>query len=130
MTKPCPYPRFMTKPCPKRQKQRFLRHTSSKTQCLRDRFLKVPNPGIQKRVLKVINPLEGSNQKKPGEHLRDTETGYRVYTCSRGGWVPGYWVPGYGVRGVVPGTGSCTGYWVLYRVNSLNTGLIASITGK
>ena len=67
MTKPCPYPRFMTKPCPKRQKQRFLRHTSSKTQCLRDRFLKVPNPGIQKRVLKVINPLEGSNQKKPGE---------------------------------------------------------------
>ena len=71
--------------------------------------------GVQKSVPEVLNPPKGSNQKKPGEHLTDTETRAAVLgmtTREVGGGVlgagvvgTGYWVVGYWGTGC-RGTGS------------------------
>ena len=76
-----------------------------------------PTRRILKTVLQILlNPPEGSNQKKPGEHVRAAVThagsirGVRVRVV--GWWVypgEGWWVPGNGYGHGVPGMGY--GYW-------------------
>ena len=64
----------------------------------------VSKQGVQKGVLTVLNPLKGSNQKKPGERVPysvGSGAGVRRGTgwgAGGGGGVPGYggWVPGTG----------------------------------
>ena len=83
--------------------------------------------GVQKGVPTVVNPLKGSNQKKPGEPVLAVEcSAVSAWMTSAAAGVRGG-VLGGGVLGTgywvwwVPGTGPCTG-----SIDP-NTGLIGPI---